>query len=139
VDERWSTFDHTADLGLDVEAPTPARLFACAALAVMAQVAECPEPREDVVVAAEARGADAADLLVNWLNRALLEAELAGTVWTRVEIDRLDGRTLAARLAGPRRDRTRMVFLREVKAIAHHGLELELRPGRCRARFVVDL
>ena len=139
MDERWSTFDHTADLGLQVEAPTPARLFARAALAVLAQVAECADADEDVSLETSAEGEDAADLLVNWLNRALTEAELAGAIWTRVEIDALDGRTLSARLAGPRRDRARMTFLREVKAVSHHGLELDLRPGRCRCRFVIDL
>ena len=139
MDERWSTFDHTADLGIEVQAPTPSRLFACAALAVLAQVAACADAVEDVTREVRADGEDAADLLVNWLNGALLEAELAGAIWTRVEIDALDGRALVARLAGPRRDRRRMTFLREVKAVSHHGLELDMKPGRCRCRFVVDL
>ncbi len=139
MDERWSTFDHTADLGLEVEAGKPARLFACAALAVMAQLAECRDAIEDVSREARAEGEDAEELFVNWLNRVLLEAELADAVWTRVDVERMDGRSLSARLAGPRRDPARMTYLREVKAVSHHGLELELRPGRCRARFVLDL
>lgn len=137
--ERWSTFDHTADLGLEVEAPTPARLYAASALAVLAQVAECAEPVEEESRTVAAEGEDAADLLVNWLNAALLQAELAGAIWTRCEVARLDGRTIEATLHGPRRDRTRMTYLREVKAVAHHGLELALAPGRCRCRLVLDL
>ncbi len=137
--ERWSTFDHTADLGLDVEAATPARLYAVAALAVLAQVAECGDAIEDESRLVRAEGEDAAGLLVDWLNAALLEAELANAVWTRCEIVRFDGRTLEASLHGPRRDRTRMTFLREVKAVAHHGLELALTPGDCRCRIVLDL
>ena len=139
MEERWRTFDHTADLGLEEEAGTPARLFACAALAVLAQVAECERPVEEVTRELTAEGGDAAALLVDWLNRALVAAELAAAVWTRVEIGRFDGRTLTARLWGPRRDRTRMTYLREVKAVSHHGLELELSPGRCRCRIVLDL
>ncbi len=142
MDGRWETFDHTADLGLSVEAPTPEALYALAARAVLAQVAEVAEPDaapEEERAEVRIEGEDAADLLVEWLNRALLEAELASAVWTRVTIDRLGPRTLAARLAGPRRDRARMVFLREVKAVSHHGLELDLTPGRCRCRFVIDL
>jgi SHS2 domain-containing protein len=137
--ERWSTFDHTADLGLEVEAATPARLFALAAVAVLAQVAECERPGEAVELELAAAGVDAPDLLVHWLNLALLHAETAGAIWTRCEVTRFDGRSLAARLWGPRRDRTRMTYLREVKAVSYHGLELDLAPGRCRCRLVLDL
>ena len=50
------------------------------------------------------------------------------TVKTEVE------RALAGLLAGPRLDPTRQVFLREVKAVSHHDLDLDLTPGRCRCR-----
>ncbi len=137
--EGWETFDHTADLGLEVRAATPERLYALAAEAVLAQVAECPTVAPTLGAAVEASGADAADLLVEWLNRALLAGELANAVWTHVEVQAWSPTRLAAALRGVPRERSVVTFLREVKAVSHHGLELELAPGHCRCRVVLDL
>ena len=78
--EGHRTFDHTGDLGLEVWADTPERLYARAAEAVLAQTAEVGDdpPAERARIAIE--GDDPADLLVAWLNRALLEAELRRAV-----------------------------------------------------------
>jgi SHS2 domain-containing protein len=84
-------------------------------------------------------GDDDGDLLVHWLNTALLESELRRAVWTRVQVIERTGTRLRARLAGPRLDRARMELLREVKAVSHHFLELDLTPGACRCRLVLDL
>jgi SHS2 domain-containing protein len=139
--EGFQTFDHTGDLGLEVRAATPDRLFALAAEALLAQVARprapgaAPEVEAEVALA----GDDDRDLFVHWLNTALLEAELRHAVWTRVEVLERTATSLRARLAGPRLDRARMETLREVKAVSHHFLELDLTPGACRCRLVLDL
>ena len=46
---------------------------------------------------------------------------------------------IAARLEGQRLVPGRQVFLREIKAVSHHHLELDLTPPRCRCRLVLDL
>ena len=138
--QGFRTFDHTGDLGLEIEADDPARLFALAAEALMAQIADVPAgaaPDRAADVAVEA--ADPEALLVDWLNAALLEAELAGAVWTRARVHAWSPRAIRATLSGPRLDRSRMTLLREVKAVSHHALELVLDPPRCRARVVLDL
>ena len=60
-------------------------------------------------------------------------------VWTAAEVRTLTPRRVDALLRGPRRDRARHVFLREVKAVSHHDLGLDLTPGACRCRMVLDL
>ena len=142
--EGFRTFDHTGDLGLEVWAGTPERLYALAAEALLAQVAESG-PVEAAPGEAEVRatldleGDDARDLLVHWLNTALLESGLRQAVWTRAEVRSLSERALAGVLAGPKLDATRQVFLREVKAVSHHFLDLDLTPGRCRCRVILDI
>src|SRR2546428_721742 len=84
-------------------------------------------------------GSDPRDLLVHWLNTALLESELRQAVWTRAEVRALSPCSLSGTLAGPRRDARRQVFLREVKAVSHHALDLDLEPGRCRCRVILDI
>jgi SHS2 domain-containing protein len=140
MSEGWRTFEHTADLGLEVWAETPERLHAVAALAVLAQVVEPPADEPTVVLRVALTGDDAADLMVHWLNTALLEAEVREATWTRCTIARyVPGTALEATLEGVRRDARRQVFLREIKAVSHHALELELTPPRCRCRLVLDL
>jgi SHS2 domain-containing protein len=139
VSEGFRTFDHTGDLGLEVWAETPRRLYALAAEALLAQVVEAgPGPAEEQVDL-DLEGDDPGDLLVHWLSTALLEAELRRAVWTRAEVRALSERAISGTLAGPRRDPRRHVFLREVKAVSHHFLGLELEPGRCRCRVVLDI
>ncbi len=138
-DEGFRTFDHTGDLGLEVWARTPERLhgLAAEALGTLLVDARGEPPTRQRALALE--GDDPADLLVHWLNSVLLESELANAVWTRAEVTRLTPAALEATLRGVPRDPARQVFLREVKAVSHHGLELRLDPGACRCRLILDV
>jgi SHS2 domain-containing protein len=143
--EGFRTFEHTGDLGLEVWADGPERLYALAAVALHAQIIqvaatpEAPPGGATIERRLALEGEDESDLLVHWLNSSLLEAELARAVWTRAEVRSLTARGLEGSLAGPRRDRVRQVFLREVKAVSHHALELDLTPGACRCRLILDI
>ncbi len=139
--ERFRTFDHTGDLGLEVHAPDWSRLFELAAIAVLAQVAEVPPGSaiEERHARVELEGTDLEDVFVAWLNAALLESELAGAIWTRARIEALSDRGVRGDLWGPARDARRQTFLREVKAVSHHALEVERLPDGVRARVVLDL
>ena len=137
--EGFRTFDHTGDLGLEVWAETPRRLYALAAEALLAQIVEAGLGAPEVQVEIELEGEDPRDLLVHWLNSALLESELKRAVWIRAEVTSLSPRALSGSLSGPRRDPRRQVFLREVKAVSHHFLELELEPTGCRCRLILDI
>jgi SHS2 domain-containing protein len=139
MDEGFRTFDHTGDLGLEAWAETPERLYALAALGVLAQVAEAPRHEPELEVHIALRAADPGDLLVDLCNAALLEADVRGAVWTDARVTQVGPHGLAATLSGPRLDRRRQVFLREIKAVSHHDLELDLTPGRCRCRLVLDV
>lgn len=135
----WRTFDHTGDLGLQIEAGSPERLHALAAEAVSALVAEPLDEPPGVRHRVALEGDDPADLFVHWLNTALLEADVRHAIWTHVVVTRLDERHLEAELEGQVIDPRRHVLGREIKAVSHHHLELDLTPGACRARVVLDL
>jgi SHS2 domain-containing protein len=76
---------------------------------------------------------------VHWLNTVLLESELEKAVWTRAEVHLLTPTAIEATLWGARRDPARQTFLREVKAVSHHALVLELNEPACRCRLVLDI
>jgi SHS2 domain-containing protein len=139
MDEGHRTFDHTGDVGLEVWARTPERLFARAVLAVLGQLAETRGHQPEVEVRLTREAPDARDLLVDLCNTALLEAEVRDAIWTDARVVFAGPLRVDATLSGPRRDPRRQVFLREIKAVSHHGLELELTPGHCRCRLVLDV
>jgi SHS2 domain-containing protein len=139
MDEGSRTFDHTGDLGLEVWAQSPERLFALAAEAVGALMVDARGATPALSREVSLTGADAADLLVHWLNTVLLESELAKAVWTSVEVRRLTPTALEATLRGVARDPARQVFGREIKAVSHHGLVLALDEPACRCRLVLDI
>jgi len=139
MSEGHRTFDHTGDLGLEVWAESPERLYARAAEAVMAQVAEAGAGEAEIRRTLELTGDNPEDLLVHWLNTVLLEGELQRALWTRVTVGRLAPGEMAATLEGQRLDSGRQIFLREIKAVSHHFLELDLVSRPCRCRMVLDL
>jgi len=138
-EEGFRPFEHTGDLGLEVWAASAERLFALAAEALSAQIAEArPLPAEfrvDVVL----EGDGPEDLLVHWLNTALLEGELRRAVWTRADVSLLTTARIEGTLSGQRLDPRRQTFLREIKAVSMHGLALELEASRCRCRLILDV
>lgn len=139
MSEGFRTFDHTADLGLEVWAATPERLYALAAEALLAQAIEAPDGEPELEVEIDLEGDDPRDLMVHWLNTALLEADLRRAVWTRAVVERLTPTSISGRLEGVPRDPARQIFLRELKAVSHHALELVLEPPACRCRLVLDI
>lgn len=139
MSEGYRTFDHTGDLGLEVWAATPERLYALSAEAVLAQVAEAQSAEVERQVWLDLTGDDPADLLVHWLNTALLQAELNRSIWTQARVEGLTPCALTGLLEGPILDPKRDVLLREIKAVSHHHLDLELAGPVCRCRLILDI
>jgi SHS2 domain-containing protein len=137
--EGFRNFDHTGDLGLEVWAETPERLFGLAAEALSAQIAVALPGPADVHQALKLEGDEPSELLVHWLNTVLLESETRRALWTRAHVRSLGPRSIEAALEGQTLDPRRQVTLREVKAVSHHGLELDLDGRPCRCRLVLDL
>jgi SHS2 domain-containing protein len=135
----WQLFDHTADVGLRIDAPTRAGLFeeaACALAALLVEDPEAVEPREVHRFALEA--ADPEDLLFDWLQALLVAFELRGVLLTRFRVT-LAGSGLQAEASGERVDRARHRLAHEVKAITYHGLSLRPVDGGWRAEVIVDI
>ena len=126
---RW--VDHTAELELHVEAPTPELVLhhALRAFAELAGPATGP-PRSHEV---ELEAPDLAALLALWLEELVFLAETEGFVPEEAEVVRrntsLRG-TVRGRTGEPRP---------LVKAVTYHGLALAHEGGSWRARVVLDV
>ena len=135
-------FDHTADVGLELSAPTLPALFEEAALALSAVLSRSGrvEPRRHVSVSLTAPSLE--QLLVDWLAELLgrFDVELWVTGGVEVTVDRGDGRcSLQALVAGEPLDRCRHPHALPVKGITYHRLSvLQTADGWC-ATIVLDV
>jgi len=130
--------DHTADVGIAVEAGSPVELFQRAAAGTIAlmwsgrpTVSGSLELRQ---VKARADETDA--LLVRWLAELLYLLEVDGFVYQSAAIESLDRRSLTATVTGgPAAEPPQM----EIKGVTYHGLEAAHRDGRWVARVIFDI
>ena len=144
--EGWDVpfrfFDHTADVGLELSAPTLPALFEEAALALSAVLSRSGrvEPRRHVSVSLTAPSLE--QLLVDWLAELLgrFDVELWVTGGVEVTVDRGDGRcSLQALVAGEPLDLRRHPGALPVKGITYHRLSvLQTDDGWC-ATIVLDV
>lgn len=126
---RW--VDHTAELELHVEAPTP-ELVLQHALRAFAELAG-PATGEAQVHEVELEAPDLAALLAQWLEELVFLAETERFVPEEAEIV-LRNTSLRASARG-RAGEPRPL----VKAVTYHGLEFAREGGWWRARVVLDV
>ncbi len=143
---RWRTIEHTADLAVEIEAPTLGRLFETGALALAGVLLG----REAGSAPGEASGAarqwreldlaaaDREALLVDWLRELLFVQMTEGLVLTAAEVTGLDANRLTARAAFAEPAPGRPVE-RELKGVTYHDLVVERRGEGWFARVVFDL
>ena len=137
--ERFRILEHPADIGFETFGSTREEVFANAARALFHLILDLDSvaPRTEVVVQVE--GSDPASLLVNWLSELLYLNDAEGWLFSEFEVERLDDRSLAARIRGEKLDRPRHRAKLQVKAITYHQLELERTAEGWHARVYVDI
>lgn len=143
ADARWRTIEHTADLGLEVEAPTLEQLFVAGAHGLTGVLlgdetgttggaaGRLTEWRE---LAIEAPDREA--LLVDWLRELLYIQISEGLVFGTAEIGELQDDRLVARAGFGRPGKP---VERELKGVTYHDLEVSRRGDTWFARVVFDL
>lgn len=135
----YETFEHTADLGLRVQAPDLDTLFAEAACALFSAVVEdlgTVEPRQKLEV--NLSGDDRSYLLFDWLNELLYRFDTEHWLFGRFEVH-IEENELKGTAWGEPLDRNRHALAHEVKAITYHGLRVEQTSKGWLAEVIVDI
>jgi SHS2 domain-containing protein len=135
----YETFEHTADLGLRIRAPSLDRLFAEGAEALFSVIVEdlstvAPKQRVDI----QLQGEDRAFLLFDWLNELLYRFDTEHLVFGKFDV-RIKDKTLEASAWGDHLDPSRHSLGHEVKAITYHGLRVEKQEHEWVAEVIVDI
>jgi len=136
---KCRTIEHTADIGIEVEACSLEDLFAGAATGMFSLIVDPATvlpgaPRE---VALEA--GDLEELLFKWLNELLYLLGAEGLLVSRIRVHRVEGLRIEASVWGEPADPTRHQALEEIKAATYHDMRVEHREDGWFARIIFDV
>ena len=135
----FELFEHTADLGLRIQAGTLEDLFCDAGRGLLAMLVANPEavrPVQSKTV--EVASAEPAHLLFDWLSELLYVFETEKLLLSEFDIT-LHHDRLIATCRGETMDVMRHEMDHEVKAITYHGLQVTQTATGSQAQVIVDI
>jgi len=135
----FETFDHTADIGLRITAPTLPELMAEAGRGfsslIVANLADVRSVEERTIQVA---GAEPDYLLFDWLNELVYLLDREHLVFSQFDVRKTD-EGLSAACRGERLDRKRHQLEHEVKAVTYHDLKVEQSENGWQAEVILDI
>lgn len=137
-DNFFREFEHTGDVGIEVEGSSRTELFAHALVAMARIVVDRAGIRVLERREIEARAGNDADCMHDILAAALNAFLIDAFIWRDASVDERDG-TLVATLTGEPFDSHRHRLLTELKAVTYHRLAVEQIRDRWRATIVFDV
>jgi SHS2 domain-containing protein len=137
-DDFYREFEHTGDLGIEVEGSSRAELFARAATALARIMVEADGIRESDREQIDASADNDADLMHDLLAAALNKFLIDGFIWRSATVTER-GAAIFATLLGERFDPKRHQLLTEVKAVTYHRLAVDEVNGKWRAIVIFDI
>lgn len=130
--------DHTADVGIRVEAPTLEDLFETAGLAFTELVTNAESLDCSVERRFKLEEDDIETLLVSWLQELLYLLDTEELVFARFQVA-LHGFSLEATAWGEVFDPDRHMIKTEIKAVTYHLLEVAKRDQGWQAQVIFDI
>ncbi|MBX9680383.1 MAG: archease [Gemmataceae bacterium] len=132
-------FEHTADLGLRMEAATLDELFVDAARALFAAVVTNLETVRPTVRIEVTLAADQVDyLLFDWLKTLLYRFDVEHLLFGKFEVQ-VDAAGMKGVAWGEPIDAARHALEHEIKAITYHGLQVRQTAEGWEAEVIVDI
>jgi len=135
----YRTIEHTADIGIEVEAPDQAGIFTRSALAMfdlMFGLGTIGRKEKRLVVA---HGDSLEEMLVAWLNEVLYACAADKMVFSKFTDAELSGDSFSAWGWGERIDPVVHIQDMEIKAATYHGLGFRATEGGWTARIIFDV
>ena len=136
---RFRTIEHTADIGIEVEADNLGDLFAGAAEGmysiIIAPGVVSPAVSRSITLEAN----DLEELMFEWLNELLYLLDAKELLLSIFEIARIERFHLEATVSGEKIDQGRHRLLGEIKAATYHQMTVERRDDSWFARIIFDV
>jgi len=136
---RYTTFNHTADLGIEVSGRDEKELFSNAAFAVFDIITDLHDVNATEAHRFAVEGSDREDLLVNYLREVLYMFSGQGLLLKDFSILEINGRHLVAEVRGEPFDSARHGIKTEIKAVTYHEVEIRETEKGLKARLIFDV
>ena len=131
--------EHTADLGIEVDADDLAALFAAAGEALFSLIADptAIEERQSITLSAAGDGPE--ELLHAWLRELLAQFNINGFVAKRCEVRSIANDHVDGIIKGEKLDLARHGFRTEIKGVTYHDFKVWRGNGQWHARVIFDV
>ena len=139
MEPSFTFFDHTADMGITIRAPSLSQLLAPAGEALYAAIGQLIAGGDSQALTLELSGSSYADLLRDYLGELLILFERDHRIVLRVQVLTYCDKRLSATLFTKAIDNKRSVFHREVKAVTYHELQVQEISGGYQATVILDI
>jgi SHS2 domain-containing protein len=143
---HYNYFDHTADIGIEISGRTKKELFNNAASALFDVLIENIKTNGSTAQESKKRhkkitvdGADAADLLINFLREMLYLLNGEHWVVNTCEITEFGKHKLVAKLTGESYNKRKHLIKTEIKAVTYGGLSVTKKKSGWKARVILDV
>jgi SHS2 domain-containing protein len=137
---NYELIEHTADTGIRVKAPDVEGLFIAAGLAIFDIIARRTGPEQQPTVKhfpVKLSAENLDELFVAWLNELISLSAAEKVIISSIAIERLDGRSLSARVAGDDAGSYRLEH--EIKAATYHQLKVAQTADGWEAEVIFDV
>jgi SHS2 domain-containing protein len=138
-DSFYKTIEHTADIGIEVEAPDRAGVFARCAMAMFDMMFGLESIGASETRRISVSGEDVGELLVAWLNELLYVYSVEGVMFSSFSDMELGSKSFSALGLGEVYDRRKHSADFEIKAATYHGLSVRRAGRKWRARVIFDI
>ena len=136
---KYQLIEHTADIGIKVEAPTLPELFANAACGMfdLLCATDVVATQAEEFVAIKAGSYE--ELLVTWLGELLFLFDTQKLLLSEFDITELDEHHLVATVRGEEYSPDRHELDHDIKAVTYYGLEVKREGANWTASIVFDV
>jgi len=137
---RYNEIEHTADVGVELEAPDLKAAFELAAASMFDLMCDLDTVGSTVArtVRATSREGDLEGLMVRWLTELLYVLAAEGLLLSRFDIRNLESGRIEADVAGEPLDHERHALKCELKAVTYHDLAVDQSDGVWSVRVIFD-
>jgi len=135
----YTVIDHTADLGIEVEATSREGIFTRSGLAMFDLMFGLESVGRDVTKPLSVTAENPTELLVAWLNELLYSYAVERIILSDFTGVRLGERKFRAVGCGEHFDPGKHRCDLEIKAATYHDVSLAFVEGRWRARVIFDV
>jgi len=137
--KTYTTFDHTSDLGIEVNATNMEELFINAALALYDQLLHDYQQDPQFQEKINLQATDQELLLHDFLGELLSLFWSEYKIYTNFQIEKLSNIHLDLIADGYQRDSDKLRIKREIKAVTYHQLQIKQIENNYQAKFVLDI